>query len=59
MKKSVRKVSRKPVAPRTDPAMDRCRCGAPRKDHKIANYADGPFVSAAVLICPTAVFFKP
>lgn len=32
------------------------KCGRGEADHLLVNYNDGPFVGAAVLICPTAVF---
>jgi hypothetical protein len=31
-------------------------CGRPQKDHRLANYADGPFVGEGVLICHTAIY---
>ena len=33
-----------------------CRCGHLKRDHHLANYADGLHVGAAVLICPAFVF---
>jgi hypothetical protein len=32
------------------------RCGHDCAEHKTANLADGPFVGAYLLICPTALF---
>jgi uncharacterized tellurite resistance protein B-like protein len=42
----------------TDPdAQALCwNCGRSKADHWLANYADGPMISAAVLVCPRSVF---
>lgn len=38
---------------------DECsRCRQTREQHFGLNFADGPHVSGAVLVCPTAVFFN-
>lgn len=31
-------------------------CGTRQDEHRIVNYADGPFVSRIVLVCPTAIY---
>ena len=40
----------------TDPTCE--RCGEARSRHALANFADGPMVSSATLICPTALFLE-
>lgn len=31
-------------------------CRSPKQAHRLANYADGPNIGEAVLVCPTATF---
>ena len=38
----------------TDPICERCR--EPRSKHALTNFADGPMVGVAALVCPTALF---
>ncbi len=39
-----------------DPNVLCARCGWRKSTHHLVNYADGPHVGEAFLICPTAVF---
>lgn len=32
------------------------RCQAPKKEHYLVNYADGPHIGVSILICPTSTF---
>jgi hypothetical protein len=34
-------------------------CNRPRDAHRLANYADGPHIGEAFLVCPTNVFADP
>lgn len=31
-------------------------CGRKAKDHRLANYADGPLIGLGFIVCPTSVF---
>lgn len=44
------------VEQRPDDVCSRCR--QTREQHFGLNFADGPHISGAVLVCPTAVFFN-
>lgn len=32
------------------------RCAKPKQEHTLVNYADGPNIGAAALVCPTSLF---
>ena len=40
----------------TDPICE--RCGEARSKHALANFADGPMIGDAALVCPTALFLE-
>lgn len=46
-----------PQTPAPPATPDGCtRCGQPKSAHRLANYADGPSIGQAFLVCETSVY---